>query len=103
MEKKTHPSRSTFEILATKNWDTEKQTDKQEPTNCLDSSFKNIKVTCVACSFCRSFSYHGQKCCRNMGTSLFCSLVKPKCGPETGALHPITETKVIWISTERFI
>ena len=51
MEKKTHLSKSTFEIPVTENWDTEKQTDKQEPTNSLDSSFKNIKVTCVACSF----------------------------------------------------
>ena len=66
MEKKTHPLRSTSEIPVTENCDTEKQTDKQEPTNSLDSSFKNIKVTCVARSFCRSFSYHGQKCCRSV-------------------------------------
>ena len=66
MEKKTHPSKSTFEIPVTENWDTEKQTDKQDSTNSLDSSFKNIKMTCTACSFCRRFLYHGQKCCRSV-------------------------------------
>ena len=43
------------------------------------------------------------QCSINMGTSLLCSLVKPECGPEAGALDPTTEAKIIWISSELFI
>ena len=48
MQKKTPPSKSTLEILVTEDWDNEKQTDKQEPKNGSDTSFKTIKVTWVA-------------------------------------------------------
>ena len=63
MEKKTPPSKSTFEDPVTENLDTEKQMDKEEPTNSAGSSFKSIKLTWVACPWCLC---HGQKCCRSV-------------------------------------
>ena len=75
MEKKTPPSKSTFEIPVTEVWDNEKQTDKQEPTNGSDTSFKNIKVTLMPVPFAEVFYVMDKnaaaQCSIDIGTTLF--------------------------------
>ena len=66
MEKKTPTSKNTFEVPVTEDWDAEYQTDKQQAKKNADPPFKNIKITWVACSLCRSFLCHGQKCGRSV-------------------------------------